>query len=282
MNSDQEQRHQQPEPPSAQPKPTTRPVSAQDVETDGMIEALTWFEVNKKRLAIGLITALVVGFGIYVVNHLGDQKEKKASSALIALNPATASTNDPPVPATAYLKVTEDFAGTAAAERALLLAAGAYFTEGKFTDAQNTFDRLLREKSGSKWAPDAAFGVAASLESQGKRDEALTAYERVARQYSSSAVADEARLAMARIFEAKNQPAEALKQYEDLTRNGITSMRAQDAMMRRMELVRKHPELEKPPTNAAPALSGLTIPAITNRPATNATAASTTNAAPAK
>ena len=63
-------------------------------------------------------------------------------------------------------------------------------------------------------------------------------------------------------------------------------MRAQDAMMRRMELVRKHPELEKPLTNAVPAMSGLTIPAITNRPATNAavtsTNAATTNAAPAK
>jgi predicted negative regulator of RcsB-dependent stress response len=238
-----------------------------------MIEALTWFEVNKKRLAIGFVALLVIGFGVYVVNYMSDQKEKKASSALIALNPATASTNDPPVPATAYLKVTEDYAGTAGAERALLLAASAYFTEGKYSEAQNTFNRLLTEKPGSKWAPDAAFGVAASLESQGKRDEALSAYDLVARQYKTSAVADEARLAMARIYEAKNQPGDALKQYEELTQGGM-SMRAQDAMMRRMELLRKHPELEKPLTNA-PALSGLPMSAMTNRPTTNALAAST-------
>src|SRR5207253_7437499 len=123
----------------------------------------------------------------------------------------------------------------------------------------------------------ASFGIAASLESQGKRDEALTAYQRVTTAYASSSVANEARLAMARIYEAKNQPAEALKLYDDLTRGGPMSMRAQDATMRRNQLLKAHPELDKPATNAAPVISAVTNAApITIKPAS-----ATTNATPA-
>lgn len=246
-------------------------------EGAGMIEALAWLEVNKKRLAVGAVVLLVVGFGVYLYNYFDEQKEVKASADLIALKPAlTGSTNEAPVPASAYLKVAEQHPGTTAAERALILAAGAYFTEGKYGEAQAQFDRLLREHPSSKWAADASYGIAASLESQGKRDEALTAYQRVPTAYPNSSVVNEARLAMARIFEAKNQPAEALKQYDDITRGGMMTMRSQDAMMRRSQLVKQHPELEKPATNSVPVVTP------TSGPSSNAPAItlSNTNAAP--
>jgi hypothetical protein len=134
----------------------------------------------------------------------------------------------------------------------------------------------LKEHPASKWAPDAAFGIAASLESEGKRDEALIAYQRVTTGYASSAVLNEARMAIARIEEAKNQPAEALKQYDEITRGGMMSMRAQDAMMRRSQLLKAHPELEKSITNAAPIITPLNRPVATNNPIIR----STTNAAP--
>jgi predicted negative regulator of RcsB-dependent stress response len=283
MNSDEQQRHN-PQPEPGTPTPVTR-VSAQPhahpaPEGDGMIEALAWLEVNKKRLAIALVLVIVVGFGIYVFNYMAEQKERNASAALIALHPPL-STNAPPIPASAFLKVTEDYAGTAAAERAIILAAGAQFSEGKYSDAQNTFDRLLKEKPSSRWAPDAAFGVAASLESQGKRDEALTAYQRVVTAYPNSAVLTEARLAMARIYEAKNQPAEALKLYDELTRGGVMSMGSQDAMMRRSQLLKQHPELDKPATNAVSSMPMLS--STTNKPAPTTNAAtSATNSTPAQ
>src|SRR5437762_408840 len=148
------------------------------VEGEGMIDVLAWLEVNKKRVAIGAVLLLLAGFGIYIYNYVGEQKETNASAALIALHPpVNGSTNEPPVPASAFLKVAEEHSGTAAAERAILLAAGAYFAEGKYADAHTQFDRLLKQNPSSKWAPDAAYGIAASLESQGKRDEALTAYQ---------------------------------------------------------------------------------------------------------
>jgi TolA-binding protein len=291
MNSDEQQRQNpetQPETDTPAHPRTVQPHAHVEPEGAGMIEAMAWLEVNKKRLAIGALLALVVGFGVYVFNYMAQQKEQKASAALIDLHPPV-STNEPPVPATAFLKITEDYAGTAAAERALILAAGAYFTEGKYTDAQNTFDRLLKEKPGSKWAPDAKFGIAASLESQGKRDEALAQYDMVTKAYKDSSVVNEAHLALARIYEAKNQPAEALKHYDELTHGGnMMTMRGQDAMMRRSQLLKKHPELDKPATNAVPSMSSMMPASATNKAAPIATpmtnkpnSATNTTAAPA-
>lgn len=268
MNSDQQQK---------------QPEHHQQPEGAGMIEFLAWLEVNKKRLAVALILALAVGFGIYVYNYMAENKETDASAALIAIHPPITGTNEIAIPASAYLKVAEQHSGTAAAERAILLAAGALFAEGKFTEAQVQFDRLLKEHPSSKWAADASYGVAASLESQGKRDEALTAYQRVYTSYATSSVANEARMAAGRMLEAKNQPAEAMKQYEEVARGGsMMSMRAQQAMMARNELLKKHPELDKPATNAIAPMAFPPPSAATNKPATNAApmtskAASATN-----
>jgi TolA-binding protein len=263
----------------------------QHKQDDGMIAFLAWLEAdngrNKKRLAVGAVALIVVAFGFYVYNYMGEQKELNASAALIELRPppiTASNTNEIPVPASAYLKVAEQHAGTAAAERAILLAAGALFTEGKYSDAQAQFERLRKEHPGSKWAPDAAFGVAASLESQGKRDEALTAYKNVVNGYGSSSVAGEAHMALGRIYEAKNQPAEARNEYDSVARSGMSSMRAQEAFMARNQLLKKHPELDSL-TNSLPVV----FPSGTNKPApvvaaTNATAitnksASATNSA---
>lgn len=242
-----------------------------------MIEALTWLEVNKKRLAVAAVAILVLGFCLYVWKEMSYKKEVNASSALLHLRPTGSSpTNQIPVPSADFLKVAQSHAGTDAAERAMILAASALFTEGKYADAQREFDNFIKNHPSSPWVSEAAFGVAASLESQGKQDEALTAYQRVVTSYGSEAVANQSRMAMARIHEAKNQPDQAMKQYEDITKQasaGMT-MAAQEAFMRRQELIRKHPELAPPPPTNAPAAS--IMPTLT---ATNLTAAPPTNAA---
>src|SRR4051812_34796593 len=228
-------------------------------DSDGMITFLAWLEANngrnKRRLAIGAVLVIAAAFAMYVFNYMGEQKELNASAALIELRPpplTASNTNEIPVPASAYLKVAEQHSGTGAAERALLLAAGAYFTEAKYTEAQAQFVRLLKEHPSSKWAADANYGVAASLESQGKRDEALTAYNRVATAYANSSVAGEARIAMALIYEAKNQPAEAQKQYKEVAHGGMPSMRPQEPIMPPTHLLKKHPKWNNPATNSLP------------------------------
>jgi len=255
-----------------------------DQQTDGagMIEFLAWLEVNKRRLAIGALIVLAVGFGIYVYNYMAEQKENKASAALIELRPPLGnSTNEPPVPAASFLKVAEEYPGTPAAQRAILLAAGSYFTDGKYSEAQAQFQRLIKEHPSSEWAADAAYGVAASLESEGKRDEALQAYDHVTKAYGNSAVVNDARMAMARIYEAKNQPAEALKLYDEVSHGSVASMRGQDAVMARSQLLKKHPELERTATNAVAPMAFPPATATTNKPApmTNKPASATNTAA---
>ncbi|HEY6227766.1 MAG TPA: tetratricopeptide repeat protein [Verrucomicrobiae bacterium] len=259
------------------------------IEGEGMIAFQAWLEAdngkNKKRLGVAAILILVVAFGIYVYNYLAEQKEDKASAALIELRPPLSSadaTNEPPVPASSFLKIVQEYPGTPAAERAMLLAAGAYFTDGKYSEAQAQFDRLIKEHPSSIWAADAAYGIAASLESQGKRDEALQSYNRIVTAYANSAVANEARMAMARIYEAKNQPADALKQYEEVSRSSMASMRGQEAMMARSQLLKKHPELDKPLTNAIAPMAFPPATSLTNKsaaPMTNKPASATNTAA---
>jgi TolA-binding protein len=240
-------------------------MNSEPTHGDGMIEALTWLEVNKKRLAVAAVALLVAGFAIYVWNYMSEQKEIAASSALLQLRPSGNSpTNQIPVPSADYLKVAQAHQGTAAGERARLLAAGALFTEGKYSDAHAQFDGFIRDYPASPWAGEAAFGVAASLEAQGKNDEALTAYQRVVTSYGNDAVANQSRMAMARIHEAKNQPEMALKIYEDISKQsgGMGSMGAQEAFMRRQELLKKHPNLVPPPTNA-PAMAPMVMTNMT-------------------
>jgi predicted negative regulator of RcsB-dependent stress response len=254
------------------------------IDGEGMIAFQAWLEAdngkNKKRLAVLALLVLLVASGAYVYNYMAEQKENEASAALLELRPPVGSansTNEPPVPAASFLKLAQQYPNTTAAERALLLAAGSYFSDGKYSEAQAQFDHLIKEHPSSQWAPDAAYGIAASLESQGKRDEALQAYNHVATAYANNPVANEAKMAMARIDEAKNQPADALAKYDDVAHNSAGSMRGQEAIMARNQLLKKHPELEKPATNAIAPMAFPPAGAITNTPATNAARAPMTN-----
>lgn len=234
-----------------------------------MIEAMTWFEVNKKRLGIGAAVLLVVGFGVYVFQHMGHQNEVKASAALIALRaPVNAGTNQVPITAAQYMKVAQDFAGTDAAERAELLAAGALFSEGKYAESHAAFDKFLRDHPASEWAWEAAYGVASGLEAQGKQEEAVAAYQRVVTTYGGEPAAQQAKLALARIYEAKGKPEEALKIYEDLSKaaGGGMSMSSQQAMVGRERILKKNPQLAKP-TTIAPAMTNAVNLPTASKPA---------------
>jgi predicted negative regulator of RcsB-dependent stress response len=234
-------------------------MNSEPIEGAGMIEAMTWLEVNKKRLAVIAVAILALGFAVYVWSHMREQKEVTASSALLQLRPVGNSpTNMIPVPSADFLKVAQAHQGTAAAERAKLLAAGALFGEAKYSEAYTQFDNFIRDYPASPWAAEAAIGIAASQEAQGKNDEAITAYQRVVTSYGSSSVANQARMSMARIYEAKNQPESALKQYDDISKQagsmGMT-MAGQEAFMKRQELLRKFPHLAPQPTNALTAMA---------------------------
>jgi predicted negative regulator of RcsB-dependent stress response len=255
-----------------------RTMSSEATQTQSVTiyDVLAWIETNKRALIIGFVAAVVIGFTIAIVRYRSEQREVAASDALLKLK-ATLSPAEGTAPAepSAYLKVAQDFPGTAAAERAKYLAAAALFAQGNYTEAQNQFANFVREQPQSPFAATAAYGIATSLEAQGKTDEALAAYQNLAVRYPNASVLDEAKLAIARIHESKKQPEQALRVYDELTKGTAMGTAASEAASRRRTLLAAHPELAK--TNA-PAVSGATavVPTSTNvvaSPASNAPAA---------
>lgn len=260
-------------------------MSSETIGSTGFYELLAWLEENKKRLAIGFVVAVIVGFAVAAYRWKTQQTEVAASDALLEVRtPLMAGEKPRPPSASAYLKVVGDYPGTEAAERALLLAAGALFAEGKYAEAQTQFSRFLDEQARHPLAADAAYGKAAALEAQGKLDEALAAYQGWLTQFPKAAPADGVKLAIARIYEIKQQPASALKVYEEISGTNSPSATSTEAARRKEHLLGKFPELAR--TNA-PAASVTNANPVAVRPSATAASGATpppaaTNSAPAK
>jgi tetratricopeptide (TPR) repeat protein len=229
--------------------------SAQTAAPSG-IKVLAWVEVNKRRLAIGAGVAAVVIALAVVIGHYQLEKEVRASEALSDVR-ASLNLNAPQPPGLpdAYLKVASDHAGTKAAARAVLLAAGAFYLDGQFAEAQKQFERLPRDYPDSPWSAQAAVGAAATLEAQQKISEAIAKYEEVRKRYGNDPVIDEAKLSLGRLYDQQGKSEEAFKLYEDVMKSGMTmqSGLAMEAAARREELVKKYPDLIKPKMPIMPA-----------------------------
>ena len=242
-------------------------MSSEATQTTTVYDVLAWLETNKKPLIIAFVVAVLIGFGIAVYRWKSDQTELAASDALLGLKaqlgPGDVGT---PTEAAAYLKVARDFPGTDAADRALLLAAGALFTEGKFTESKAQFSAFVHDRPQSPFAATAAYGEAVCVEALGKQDEALGDYQSLAVRFPNSSVLESAKLAAARILEAKNQPESALRIYDELSRSGGAGMAgmSSEALARKQSLLAKHPELAKtnaPPAAVSPSTNSAPVPA---------------------
>lgn len=226
-------------PDTQQPGNTGRPPRSAD-----MYDALAWLEMNKMKVGVIAVIAVLIGFALATTRYLRQQKELNASTALLALRPAlTPSTNVPAPQAAAFLEVANEFSGTDAAERARFLAASTLFQEGKYAEAEGSFQEFIQAHPNSPWAAAAAFGQAASLEALNKTNEAMAAYQQIATAYGNSAVVDDAKLAIARIYETRGEPQEALRVYSELSPAAGEAPGNPQAQQRREALLMAHPNL---------------------------------------
>jgi tetratricopeptide (TPR) repeat protein len=268
---------------------TQQPHEAGAQREADVYDLLAWLEVNKNKVAIVAVVLVVIGFGIATVRYFNEQKELKASGALLALKPTlTPNTNNPPVAPTELLKVAQQYGGTTAAARAHVLAATAFFTEGRYADAEKEFSKFVQEHPDSPWVAQAAYGVGASQEAQNKLTEAQASYQNVVTAYASTAIADDAKLALARIYELTKKPDQALRLYNELlapkpgSQPGMMGNPA--AFEQKESLLRAHPELDTnvaarplPPAALLPGSTGQVVSATTSNaapvlPETNAPA----------
>jgi TolA-binding protein len=263
-------------------------------QSDSYLRFVTWVQANLKRLIIGTVIVLAAIAVTAFISYEQGQKEVRASHALANVAaPVSPTAPMRPGTADAYLKVARDHAGTKAGARALLQAGAAYFVEGKYADAQKTFEQFLKDYPASEWIPQAHFGIASSLDAQGKTAEAIAKFEEMRRRFANDATSDEVKLALARLFETENKPADAHKIYSELVQANPYSGMGSEAGVRKEELEKKFPELARTnapmtslPQTPMPLVGVTNQPAPTNRvititnmirTATNAAAQTATN-----
>lgn len=235
------------------------------------IKLLAWVEVNKKRLILGglaLGVAIFAGVLIYTYNA---EKEARASRALSEIRmPANPTQPVPPGTADQLVKLAEEFRGTMAAPRAVLLSAALLFSDGNYAEAEKRFARVAQEYPASPWLAEAAYGVAMSLDAAGKTNEATAKYEEIRKRYASSEVIDQTRLALARLYES-TKPEEAYRLYDEVMKGNPVqySGLGNEAGMNLEELVKQHPELAKLREPVAPPTLQPQAITLTNRPTLN-------------
>jgi predicted negative regulator of RcsB-dependent stress response len=211
-------------------------------ESTWLYEALAWFELNRTRV----ITAVVAGLGLIVAGYIylwmRGQAELEANQTLLALR-ANAGPNESAASAADFLKVAEAHASTRAADRAVLLAAGQLFRDGRYAEAQPHFEKLAASDRGGLLGPLAALGVAACLDAQDRVDAALPKYQSVVSDYPSHPVAARAKFAMALLQESRGEPTQALRLYDELMASPNAGRAAMEASVKREALLKQHPEL---------------------------------------
>ncbi|HEY1171979.1 MAG TPA: tetratricopeptide repeat protein [Verrucomicrobiae bacterium] len=251
----------------------TEPVSQQQQQQaaaapaapDISLQLETFVEVYKKQIGIVILAGAILGTVGYAYTANQKKKENAASTALamVELNlpqPAPGGKAAEPKPED-FFKVAADFAGTAAAERAILHGAVALFEADKFAEAQQKFEEFSAQYPASEAKATAELGVAASLEAQKQLDKAAEAYQRVITSYATQSEATQAKLGLASVHEQKGQAAQALKLYEEVgtvrpgTQPGGWS---NEANSRKERLLAAHPELAV----TAPAPAPVSTPAV--------------------
>ena len=215
----------------------------------------SWFETNKKQVIWGSTAVAVVGLIVWFVAWQRGEKEVNASEALSKVSSSAATTPGARPDAAAYLKVAASYPKSSAGARALLLAGGTYFVDGKYPEAKAQFQRFTSEHRDSPFMGQALLGIAASLDAQGKTNEAVVAYKDLVDHHPGESVLPQAKFALARLYEAQGKLEIARSLYEELNRTDPYGSLGSEAGMRLEELFAKNPALAiKPaaPTNAPP------------------------------
>ncbi len=230
--------------------------------TADLYHLVKWVHANRNRLITISITILVIGAAIGGFLWHKQYVEAEASDALSNIKPPT-SAQEAASPtagsAEPYLMVADEFPGTRAAARALLIAGGIQFDAGQFEPAQNTFRKFMGEYSDSPLANQALLGVAACLEALGKNTEATAAYDDLIKRHQADSTTPQAKSALARLYVAENKPELAKHLYEELASVNNNDSWSVEAGIQLQELLAKYPDLKKAPARPVtePALPAL-------------------------
>lgn len=247
--------------------PSSTPVPSAPA-TEAPFDLLTWFELNRNRILIGIGAVCAVAIALMVVRARRQAVDRSAATSFFNLVPPAGPGEKPAtLDPQKLLQLAQEYSGTPSATQARLLAAGQLFADGKFTEAQAQFATLDESQAEGPFQGIALLGVATSLDAQNKSTEAVTAYDRVISLFPNTGPALQARIAKARLIQG-TQPAQALAALDDVLKNEYAFGYQEIAGAARSRLLAQHPELDLPLVSTNQ--TRVTIP--TNAPAAPAAA----------
>jgi TolA-binding protein len=215
-----------------------------------------WYETNKQQAQLAILILVLLGIGVgYFLWH-NSEKDVASGEALTAVSLSQAGPGGMSRGGAedALLKVANDYPNSKAGARALLLAAGNLFVDGKYDQAKTQFEKFTRDYRESPFIGEALLGIAACLDAQNNQTEATAAYKNLVEHHPGDTSVPQAKFALGRLYEAQGKPEQAKAMYEDVERVEQGTSMGSEAGMRIEELKRKFPSL-------APA-----APASTNAP----------------
>jgi TolA-binding protein len=222
------------------------------MQSDSFWKAFAWVDKNRKQVIWGVTGAVLVGLVIWFFFWQQGEKEVTASEAFSATAlPQLLSGGNAPASPEAYLRIASQYPQSAAGSRAVLMAAGSYFVEGKYDESRTQFERFVRDYRASQLLGQAQLGIAACLDAQGKTNDAVAAYKELVDRRPNDNVIPQAKFALARLYEAQGRFDQSRILFEEVARNNPMASIGSEAGIRLEELMARHPELAPKP--AAPA-----------------------------
>jgi tetratricopeptide (TPR) repeat protein len=200
-----------------------------------------WFEQNR-NIVIGVCIVVIVVAAVVIFLRWKEASTETAASQAMARAKTIAE----------WEQVATLYPTTKVAPGALLLAAESFFDQGRYGDAQATYEKFLQKYPRDAFADSAQYGVAACLEAQAKTKDdfskAIAAYDSLLSTYKDSFHAGEANLAIARCLEAQGEFAQAYQRLENTIAMMANSQWAREAAARKAVLSRKYKPSAPAPT----------------------------------
>ncbi len=226
-------------------------MDTEDVSTEVLYKLWPWLEANKNRLIGAGLVILVVAIIYSFMTWQHGQNEIAAGEAFTQLLFAQPGGTDPGQESDAFLALASKYAGTAAAQRAQLQAAGVLFEAGNFPEAATQFQKFADSHTGPL-AATATLGLAASLEAQGKLDEAASAYQKLTSSHVNPDAFLQAQFSLGRLAERNGKLAEAESYYETAAESGRSGGTISEEAQRPepSEIKMKLSATQKPTTNS--------------------------------
>ncbi|HMO51847.1 MAG TPA: tetratricopeptide repeat protein [Kiritimatiellia bacterium] len=180
-----------------------KPAQVQQLEQHEVPEVLDFLKENAIAIVVGVLIAVVGFVGFTVWKNTRAAKIDTAASLLA--NSQTAPQ---------FQEIINNYPDTPAAALAYLSLAGAYFDQGQFDLARQTFEQFKEKHPRHTMIAVAELGIAQSLESIGNLTEALSAYDRYLAQHANHFMAPSATFGKARVLEAMSRFDDAKAVYE--------------------------------------------------------------------